>query len=150
MLTLPSRRGNVILSSNLGNSPTIYPSYLATALDRLTLIHGVRRILQLMLATSALQPYIEAEVPPPGLPPLHCDSSDAEIEARVRASGAAHYHTAGTCALGSVVDTDLSVKGVRSVRLCDASVLPSPTGGHPQATLYGVAEKAADLILQAA
>lgn len=147
MLTLPSSRGNVILSSNPGDPPTINPGYFATALDRLTLIHGVRRMLQLMLATSALKPYIEAEVPPRGLPPLHFDSSDAEIEARIRASGAAHYHTGGTCALGSVVDAQLRVKGVRGARLCDASVLPSPTGGHPQASLYGVAEKAADTIL---
>ncbi|KAL8958627.1 MAG: hypothetical protein Q9183_005799 [Haloplaca sp. 2 TL-2023] len=80
---------------------------------------------------------------------LHPASSDAEIEARIRATGLAHYHTTGTCALGSVVDEQLHVKGVENLRVCDASVLPTPVGGHPQATLYGVAEKAAEMILQA-
>lgn len=89
VLILPSSGGNVILSCNLGDPPTIN---LATALDRLTLINSVCRILPLMLATNALQPHFEAEVPPHGLPSLHFDSSDAEIKTRIRASGAAHYH----------------------------------------------------------
>lgn len=148
MLTLPSSRGSVTLPNDPGTLPVINPGYFATALDRLALIHGVRRVLQLMLATRALEPYIDAEAPPPGLPPLNPGSSDAEIDARIRASGFAHFHTSGTCALGSVLDAQMRVRGVQSLRVCDASVLPSPVGGHPQATLYGVAEKAAELILQ--
>ncbi|KAI4126442.1 MAG: hypothetical protein LQ338_003751 [Usnochroma carphineum] len=149
MLTLPSSRGTVSNSDDIHEThPVVNPGYFATALDRLALVHGVRRMLQLMLGAKALHPYIEAEVPPPGFSPLHPGSSDTEIEARIRATGVAHYHTTGTCALGSVVDANLRVKGIEGLRVCDGSVLPSPVGGHPQATLYGIAEMAAEVILQ--
>ncbi len=59
-----------------------------------------------------------------------------------------HAHSAGTAAMGKVVDTQLRVKGVRGLRVADASVFPVAIGGHPQATLYGVAEQAAEMILQ--
>lgn len=148
MLTLPTSRGSVTDADDVGAVPVIQPGYFATALDRLALIHGVRRVLQLMLATKALEPYIEAEVPPPGLPLLHPGSSDADIEARIRASGIAHPHTVGTCALGSVVDAQMRVKNIEGLRVCDGSVLPSPVGGHPQATLYGIGEMAAEMVTQ--
>ncbi|KAL8661929.1 MAG: hypothetical protein Q9202_005130 [Teloschistes flavicans] len=147
MLTLPSSRGRISVKDHRDTHPIIEPNYFSTALDRLALVYGVRRMLQLMLDTEAFKPYIEAEMPPPGFEPLHPDSSDAEIEARIRGAGVAHYHTVGTCALGSVVDADLRVKGIDGLRVCDASILPSPVGGHPQATLYGIAEKAAEMIL---
>ena len=146
MLTLPSSRGSVTLSESHEGHPIIKPGYFDTALDRLALIYGVRRLLQLMLGTNALQPYVEAEVPAPGLPPLTIDSSDGEIEARIRASGIPHAHAMGTCALGSVLDAEMRVHGVDNLRVCDASALPSPVGGHPMATLYGVGELAAETV----
>lgn len=150
MLTLPSSRGSVTLPQDPKDPPAIYPGYFATALDRLALVYGVRRMLQLMLGTKALQPYIEAEVPPPGLPALHHSSSDAEIEARIRAAGAAHFHTMGTCALGSVLDAEMRVHGVEGLRVCNASAIPTPVGGHPQGTLYGIGELAAQMIAEKA
>jgi choline dehydrogenase-like flavoprotein len=78
--------------------------------------------------------------------PLTVESTDDEIKDRIRAFGAPHFHPAGTCALGSVLDTELRVKGVQGLRVVDASVFPTPVGGHPQATLYGIAELAAAVI----
>ncbi|KAL8958626.1 MAG: hypothetical protein Q9183_005798, partial [Haloplaca sp. 2 TL-2023] len=67
MLTIPSSRGQVSRAQDpSSHTPVIEPGYFATALDRLALIHGVRRLLQLMLGTDALRPYVECEVPPPG------------------------------------------------------------------------------------
>ncbi|CAF9904235.1 MAG: hypothetical protein HETSPECPRED_003456 [Heterodermia speciosa] len=147
MLTLPSSRGSVTLPKNPEDPPVINPGYFTTALDRLALIHGVRRMLQLMLGTKAMQSYVEAEVPPPSLPTLDPSSSDSEIENRIRAAGVAHFHSMGTCALGAVLDEEMRVRGVEGLRVCDASAVPSPVGGHPQGTLYGIGERAAEMIV---
>ena len=48
--------------------------------------------------------------------------------------------------MGDVVDTKLKVKGVSGLRVCDAFVLPLHISGNPMATIYAIAEKAADLI----
>ncbi|KAL4994047.1 hypothetical protein BDV10DRAFT_199068 [Aspergillus recurvatus] len=61
------------------------------------------------------------------------------------------YHVSGTCAMmphedGGVVDPRLKVYGTGNVRVVDASVFPLEPRGNIQATVFSVAEKAADLI----
>lgn len=63
----------------------------------------------------------------------------------------ANLHPLGTCAmmprlLGGVVDSDLRVYGTKNVRVVDASVMPLQVSGHLSASVYAIAEKAADLI----
>lgn len=41
-----------------------------------------------------------------------------------------------------------SVIGLDGIRVVDASVMPFITNGNPQSVVYGLAEKAADMILQ--
>ncbi|TKY84622.1 hypothetical protein EX895_006524 [Sporisorium graminicola] len=65
---------------------------------------------------------------------------------------AAVSHQLGTAAMGSrdeggVVDGNFKVYGTENVRVVDASVVPVQVSAHLSATLYGVAEKAADTII---
>lgn len=151
MLQLPTSRGRIsIRSASPHDQPAIDPNYYATETDRTVLRYATRRLLTALLETEAGRAHFETEVPPPGMPVLTAESSDADIDARIRATGIAHFHSAGSASMGRVVDTDLRVYGVDGLRVADASVLPVPISGHPQATLYALAEQAADLILQAA
>ncbi|KAL8938125.1 MAG: hypothetical protein Q9211_003355 [Gyalolechia sp. 1 TL-2023] len=149
MLLLPTSRGSLeITSLSPTDPPAIDPNFYDTDVDRTALVHGVRRVIEVLLKTSAAQPHVAYEEAPPGMPALGAESSDADIDMRIRKAGVSHAHAAGTAAMGKVVDTRLRVYGVTGLRIADASVLPVAIGGHPQATLYGLAEQAADLILQ--
>lgn len=60
-------------------------------------------------------------------------------------------HILGTCSmmrkeLGGVVDGRLRVYGAKNLRVVDASVIPTQISSHMMYTLYGIAEKLADMI----
>jgi choline dehydrogenase len=67
-----------------------------------------------------------------------------------REIGAAPALARGACAIGtderSVVDTSLHVHRISNLRVADASVMPSPISANTNATVYAIAERAAELI----
>jgi choline dehydrogenase-like flavoprotein len=48
---------------------------------------------------------------------------------------------------GAVTDPQLRVRGLAGLRVADASAIPSMVSGNTQATVFVVAERAAELIL---
>jgi choline dehydrogenase-like flavoprotein len=83
--------------------------------------------------------------PPPG------NESDAGLEALIRATAITLNHPTGTCAMGrgseSVLESDLTVRGIERLRVVDASVFPDMPSAHTNASVMAIAERAADLIL---
>ncbi|KAF2628599.1 GMC oxidoreductase [Macroventuria anomochaeta] len=60
-------------------------------------------------------------------------------------------HQSGTCSMlpdkyGGCVRSDLRVYGTKKLSIVDASIIPLVPATHMQATMYAVAEKAADII----
>ncbi|ETS74997.1 hypothetical protein PFICI_13481 [Pestalotiopsis fici W106-1] len=153
MLLLPNSRGHVsIRSTDATDSPVIQPNFFSTPLDHDTLVHAVRQTLKVML-TTRMSSIVDSETPPSapgleGLESLTADASDEVIEDRIRRTGMQHFHSGGTAAMGKVVDVSGRVLGVKGLRVADASVVPIPLGGHPQATLYAMAEHLASDISQ--
>jgi choline dehydrogenase len=56
------------------------------------------------------------------------------------------YHLSCTCRIGSVVDPELRVYGVRNLRVADASVMPDIPSGNINAPTIMIGEKAAEII----
>ena len=46
----------------------------------------------------------------------------------------------------AVVDPELRVRGISRLRVADASIMPSPISGNTNATVFAIAERAAQLI----
>jgi choline dehydrogenase-like flavoprotein len=153
MLLLPTSRGTVTLRPGAPlDPPCIQPNYLSTQLDRDSLTEGVRTIVRLLTATKSFADVVEGESPPikegvEGLEPLTVDISDEAILERLQLTGEQHQHAGGTVAMGKVVDGEGKVMGVKGLRVVDASIIPVPLGGHPQASLYAAAEQLASMVL---
>jgi choline dehydrogenase-like flavoprotein len=56
------------------------------------------------------------------------------------------YHPTSTCKMRAVVNSDLTVKGVRGLRVADASVMPHVTSGNTNCPSILIGEICADII----
>lgn len=72
--------------------------------------------------------------------------NNASLQEFVRENCIGEYHALGTCSISQVVDERLRVKGVKALRVVDASVFPNNLSGNILASVYAVAEKGAELI----
>ena len=139
-LLTPESRGSVrLMSGDPSAKPVIRHNYYAAASDMERTIEGVRLTLDIA-GQPALRPYCaDPFTVPDG------DSDDA-LRAHIARNTTTLYHPVGTCAMGSVVDAELRVQGVESLRVVDASVMPAVTRGNTNAPTIAIAERAADLI----
>ena len=78
-------------------------------------------------------------------------TSDAQLDQFIRDTTTTAYHPVGTCAMGidanAVVDAQLRVRGIAGLRVADASIMPTITGGNTNAPTVMIGDKASDLIL---
>ncbi|KAH8780210.1 putative glucose-methanol-choline oxidoreductase [Diaporthe sp. PMI_573] len=145
ILASPVSRGSVtITSADTSVHPSIDPGWLTSQADMDVMVAGVKRAREFW-GTSALQGLVIGEEKFPGAEV----STDAEIESFIRSAFNTIWHAACTCEMGkiddpnAVVDSEAKVIGVQGLRVVDASAFPLLPPGHPQSTVYALAEKIA-------
>lgn len=145
----PASRGRVwITTADPDAPPSIDYGYFTDAdgHDEATLIAGIR-LARRIAATAPMSDWIGDEVFP------GADlTTDDELSPALRATHQTVYHVSGTCRMGAsedalaVCDSRLRVRGVRGLRVVDASVLPTIPSVNPVGTIMAVAERASELI----
>jgi choline dehydrogenase-like flavoprotein len=145
----PTSRGSVGLSGpGLADPPRIDPNYLATQEDRDVAVASLRWARRIV-GQPALARYAPEEFRPGA-----AVETDEDLLAAAKALATTIFHPVGTAAMGTaddplaVVDARLRVRGLRGLRVVDASVMPSITSGNTNAPTVMIAEKGAAMILE--
>ncbi|MFE2757928.1 GMC family oxidoreductase [Actinosynnema sp. NPDC059335] len=139
LLDTGSRGSVTLLSGDPTAKPRIRHDYYRDPADLDAMVAAVRIGLDIA-RQEALAPYTERALQTPA------SDGDDDVRAFVRRYTQTLFHPAGTCAMGSVVDADLRVRGIEGLRVVDASVMPTLVRGNTNAPVMAVAERAADLI----
>jgi choline dehydrogenase-like flavoprotein len=145
----PRSRGSVRLASRDAKQlPLVDPNFLADADDMARMVRGVQRAREI-LAQPALAQYGARE-----LKASAQAQSEAQIAQFIRDHADTIYHPVGSCRMGAgpldVVDAQLRVHGMQGLRVVDASIMPRIVSGNTNAPTVMIAEKAVDMIRQAA
>ncbi len=149
VLVSPKSRGHLRLrSADPSAPPRILTNMLVEPEDVAAMVAGVK-IAREIASSGPLKDLVGAELLP-GSPVSDDDDITADLRRRVETL----YHPVGTCRMGSdegaVVDPQTRVHGIEALRVVDASIMPLIPGGNTNAPAIMVAERAADLIRDAA
>jgi choline dehydrogenase len=134
-----------IRSKEPAEAPAIKFNFLSSPLDREGLLAAMRKARELM-AMAPLADIVGEEIAP-GVK----HQSDDELLQWVRDHAETTYHPVGTCKMGSdpmaVVDNELRVRGIKGLRVADASIMPTLTSGNTNAPSIMIGEKCAAMVL---
>ncbi len=144
-LIYPKSRGEIRLASSApGAAPRIDPRFLEDPDDLQVLIVGIRKCRDIC-AHPTMKDHLREELTPGAE-----RTSNAELIEEIRLRASTVYHPVGSCKMGvdalAVVDPSLRVRGIEGLRVADASIMPTVTGGNTNAPSMMIGERAAALI----
>jgi choline dehydrogenase len=150
-LLRPKSKGTILLnSSDPFDKPRIFTHFLSDNEDIEKMLKATEYANQ--LAGTNVMKSLGAK-----LETLKFDNCNAEFESKeywecaLRNVGSAIFHPVGTCKMGAddpeaVVDPELRVKGVKGLRVADASIMPTIISGNTNAAVIMIGEKVSDLL----
>jgi len=144
----PDSRGAVhIRSRDPEEPPAIQFNFLESEADRKAAIAGLRHARKIS-QTAPMSDFVAEEI----LPGLACET-DEELLEHCRENGLSLLHCVGTCKMGiddmAVVDPRLRVRGIRGLRVVDASIMPTIVSANTNAASIMIGEKGAQMIIDA-
>jgi choline dehydrogenase-like flavoprotein len=147
----PHSEGEIVLkSADATAEPDIRMNYLSDPHDMKVALSILRRVFEI-----AKNWPVAGQLGPPRMPPFLVEKhayregsepSDALLEDLARYYSFTVYHLTTTCRMGDVVDERLRVKGVRQLRVADASIMPNVISGNTNAPCIMIGEKAAEML----
>ena len=148
----PLSKGEITLSSSDPKKPPkIEAGYLREPSDLDVMVIGIQQALKI----AQEHPLKELIAKQPLLPPDLCEkysiSEESELpdeflKETIRGYATTLYHPVGTCRIGTVVDHELRVKGIKNLRVADGSIQPEIVSGNTNASCIMIGEKAFDLL----
>ncbi|KAH7064428.1 hypothetical protein BKA63DRAFT_496762 [Paraphoma chrysanthemicola] len=144
----PLSKGSVHINSrNVTEKPVINPNYLSHPYD-LQAATNLAKFLRKVASSEPLRSVWTDEYEPGT-----AVQTDDDWKKYALANTLSIYHPIGTAALlpekdGGVVNPDLKVYGTQGLRVVDASIIPLLPSAHIQTLVYGIAERAAELIVK--
>jgi choline dehydrogenase len=144
----PQSVGRVWLHSNNPiDALNVQTNYLTCEYDMSVLLAGIelgREIVQ----TRAFNDMRGEEL----IPGPQIGKDKQKLRNYIKETCITDWHPSGTCKMGldadAVVDPRLRVYGIDALRVVDASIMPSVVSGNLQASIFMLAEKGADMILE--
>ncbi|CAO3438446.1 Oxidoreductase, GMC family [Azospirillum doebereinerae] len=146
----PASRGwTRIVSSDPAVAPAIAPCYLSDPADRARAGRALA-LTRRIVAQPALSPFKPTEhLPGPSF------RTEEELAQAAGDIGTTIFHPVGTCRMGraddpaAVLDPELRLKGLRGLRVVDASIMPTLTSGNTNTPTVMIAERGAALMKDA-
>lgn len=143
----PQSRGSLTLAGSDPHAETLIDlNALAEEADLLALEASVRQVREIGRAPALAEEWGARELyPGPDV------EDDASLRDYVRRTAITYHHQVGTCKMGvddlAVVDPMLRVRGVQSLMVADASIMPRVTTGNTNAPSIMIGEKAAAFLI---
>lgn len=134
----PESKGHVELASaDYRDAPLIYSNYWGTAADKAAITYGYKELRSIMNSDELKQYTIKEVFPGANV------TSDADIWKAIQQGSQSWHHPVGTTALGTVLDANWRVKGLKGLRVVGMAAAPKITTCALQATAYAIGHRAA-------
>jgi choline dehydrogenase-like flavoprotein len=144
----PLSRGSVHVDPTdpVGKPPVLDPGLVSNKYDVAGLV-ALLKFCRRLAHAPGFREYWEVEYEPG-----EAVQTDEDWQAYIRNVTETIYHPTGTAAMrprrdGGVVDAKLTVYGTTNLKVVDASIIPVQLSAHPQTAVYGIAERAAEIMI---